>query len=124
MQHYELFKKFLNDGTVSCGGLQSSLRETFGNPTGIKEMCVHAVMGKVLTGPWISEFYVLAENATHDLESAIKCIKNVLLVVQDCKANPAGLYERKVDFFGKDVDLTSLVRICSIDDQLVSMTSE
>ena len=87
-------------------------------------MCVHAVMGKVLTGPWMSEFYVSAENATHDLESAIKCIKNVLLVVQDCKANPAGLYERKVDFFGKDVDLTSLVRICSIDDQLVSMTSE
>jgi hypothetical protein len=133
MKHYSEFKHFLTVGTVKCKSLQAILRGAFCNKTAIKEMCVLALFGKLLTGPWMKKFYVSAEDATFDHVSGIQVVKKVLLIINNCKSNPAALFRRKTDFFGNTLApdilksiyaplLTTNTSISFIDNQLKKMT--
>ncbi|XP_065648591.1 uncharacterized protein LOC136077987 [Hydra vulgaris] len=106
MKHYSEFKNFLTVGTVKCKSLQAILSEAFCNKTAIKEMCVLALFGKLLTGPWMKKFYVSAEDATFDHVSGIQVVKKILLIITNCKSNPAALFRRRTDFLGILLPLT------------------
>ena len=60
VQHHSLFLDFLTNGTVSCGGLQSSLQQDFANETAKLEIQVFGLIGKLLSGPWMKAFYTSA----------------------------------------------------------------
>jgi hypothetical protein len=59
VRYHALFKDFLTNCTVSCGGLQKSLATDFSNDETKKQLEVLAIVGKMLTGPWMREFYTI-----------------------------------------------------------------
>ncbi|XP_065641786.1 uncharacterized protein LOC124810435 isoform X1 [Hydra vulgaris] len=58
IKHYTDFLNYLTTGTVKCFSLQPILREAFCNATAIKQMGVLALFSKLLSGPWMTKFYV------------------------------------------------------------------
>ncbi|XP_047126932.1 uncharacterized protein LOC124808016 [Hydra vulgaris] len=125
IKHYNDFLCFLTSGTVKCGTLQTVLRAAFCNTTAIKQMCVLGLFGKLLTGPWMTNFYVSAEDANFDHVIGIQVVKDVLETISDCKSNPAELFSKTTDFFEKKLPpkiLEPITTLCAIDDQLIKMT--
>ncbi|XP_047138521.2 uncharacterized protein LOC124814655 [Hydra vulgaris] len=125
IKHHSKFKQYLTVGTVKCKSLQATLRTVFCSATAIKQLCVLAVFGKLLTGPWMKKFYVISEQATFDHVAGIQVVKNVIQTVQTCKSNPAGLFCRKTDFFDQPLEpniLESVTSLCSVDEELLKMT--
>nr|XP_047133635.1 uncharacterized protein LOC124811655 [Hydra vulgaris] len=126
MKHYTNFLHYLTTGTVKCFSLQPILREAFCNATAIKQMGVLALFSKLLSGPWMTKFYVSANNASFDHVTGIQVVKNVLKEITNCKSNSAALFCSKMDFFGTMLEpsiLKSITNLCPIVDQLVEMTS-
>nr|XP_047144297.1 uncharacterized protein LOC124817899 isoform X3 [Hydra vulgaris] len=58
IHHYAILKIFLCSGLALCRGQQNSLFQDFTSETGIRELCVLALIGKLLSGPWITKFYI------------------------------------------------------------------
>ncbi|XP_065684671.1 uncharacterized protein LOC124807927 isoform X1 [Hydra vulgaris] len=57
----------------------------------------------------------------------IQVIKDVLKTITTCKSNPAVLFSRNTDLFGKQLApniLNSITTLCLIDAQLIKMTSD
>ena len=61
VEHHQTLNEFFNSGTVSCGGLQSSLKKDFQNGVAVLEMQVLGILGKTLTRPWMKTFYTAAD---------------------------------------------------------------
>ncbi|XP_065639645.1 uncharacterized protein LOC136072368 [Hydra vulgaris] len=126
IKHYDDFLNFLITGTVKYGSLQAALRAAFCNATAIKQMCVLGVFGKLLSGPWMTKFYVSAEDASFDHLTGIQIVKNILETVKLCKSNPAAVFCRTTDFFGEMLPsnvFEPITNLCCIDDQVINMTS-
>ncbi|XP_047136489.1 uncharacterized protein LOC124813465 [Hydra vulgaris] len=87
-------------------------------------MCLLALFGKLLTGPWMTMFYVSSEKAYFDHVGGIQIVKNVVQTIKDCKCDPAAIFCRTTDFFGNALKanvLKPLTKICRIDDELIAM---
>nr|XP_047126045.1 uncharacterized protein LOC124807754 [Hydra vulgaris]XP_047126048.1 uncharacterized protein LOC124807754 [Hydra vulgaris]XP_047126050.1 uncharacterized protein LOC124807754 [Hydra vulgaris] len=124
IKHYNKFLHFLTIGTVKIKTLQRVLRVAFCNTTAIKQMCLLALFGKLLTGPWMTMFYVSSEKAYFDHVGGIQIVKNVVQTIKDCKCDPAVIFCRTTDFFGNALKanvLEPLTKICRIDDELIAM---
>nr|XP_047145343.1 uncharacterized protein LOC124818449 isoform X1 [Hydra vulgaris] len=124
IKHYNKFSHFLTIGTVKIKTLQRVLRVAFCNTTAIKQMCLLALFGKLLTGPWMTMFYVSSEKAYFDHVGGIQIVKNVVQTIKDCKCDPAAIFCRTTDFFGNALKanvLEPLTKICRIDDELIAM---
>jgi hypothetical protein len=125
VKHYKQFMDFLTVGTVKQKTLQKLLCEAFCYATAIKQMCVLALFGKLLTGPWMTTFYVSSEKAAFDHVGGIAIIKKLVQTVEICKVNPAAMYCRKTDLFENTLLPNILEPItikCTIDDQVIAMT--
>nr|XP_047136574.1 uncharacterized protein LOC124813491 isoform X1 [Hydra vulgaris]XP_047136575.1 uncharacterized protein LOC124813491 isoform X1 [Hydra vulgaris] len=126
IKHYTAFLLYLTTGTIKCFSLLPILLEAFCNKTAIKQMGVLALFSKLLSGPWMTKFYVSADDASFDHVTGIQVVKDVLKEVTKCKSDPAALFCREIDFFGTTLApdiLQSITTLCPIDDELLKMTS-
>jgi hypothetical protein len=103
VEHYELFKQFLMEGTVSCGGLQAAIRNDFQLDTAKLEIKVLGLFGKLLSGPWMKTFYTSFSDQIDHI-TGIDLIKDLVHHLKDCCEDPLSLFTRKTDFFGQPLD--------------------
>ena len=100
IEHHSTFLNFFKDGTVSCGGLQASIRQDFEHPIAVIEMQVLGLLGKLLTGPWMQVFYTSAESELDHIKW-ISVIKNVMTTLKVAVKDPCHIITRDTDFFGR-----------------------
>nr|XP_012563345.1 unnamed protein product [Hydra vulgaris] len=98
IHYYALLRTFLHSGVVSCGGLRNSLLLDFTSGTGIRELCAIGLMGKLLTGPWMTNFYVAQSEV--DFLSGVEVVKGVRNILIESQKNALSLLTRTTDFFG------------------------
>lgn len=102
VEHYPAFLEFLSTTAVSCGTLAERLKAAFENPIATRQMCILALLSKLLTGPWMTKFYTTAETPTSHLEGII-VVKSVIENIADtCKA-PMEILDTDTDFFGNQI---------------------
>ena len=97
---HDVFTKFLATGTVSCGGLQAAIFSDFQLPVAKLEMQVLGLIGKLLTGPWISKFYVTADCEISHVDG-ISIVKAIIMTLKSYIKTPKETLSTKVDFFGQ-----------------------
>ena len=100
--HHDAFLAYLSSG-LTLGGLRAALLQDFGNETAIVEMQVLGLFGKLLTGPWMVQFYTSASSEVHHIDG-IRIVQRVLQIVKDQLASPLGVLSTKKDFFGNALD--------------------
>nr|XP_047146751.1 uncharacterized protein LOC124819309 [Hydra vulgaris]XP_047146752.1 uncharacterized protein LOC124819309 [Hydra vulgaris]XP_047146753.1 uncharacterized protein LOC124819309 [Hydra vulgaris]XP_047146754.1 uncharacterized protein LOC124819309 [Hydra vulgaris] len=87
---------------------------------GIRELCVLALIGKLLSGPWMTKFYI-APGTGLDYISSIQVVKDVRNTLIESSKNPLSLLKRKTDFFGndiKDVVFDSIISFCPVTNEM------
>ncbi|XP_065647716.1 uncharacterized protein LOC136077090 [Hydra vulgaris] len=120
IHHYAILKIFLCSGLALCGGLRNSLFQDFTSETGIRELCVLALIGKLLSGPWMTKFYI-APGTGLDYISGIQVVKDVRNTLIESSKNPLSLLKRKTDFFGNDIEdvvFDSIISFCPVTDEM------
>ena len=100
--HHALFVEYLQAGTT-LGGLRSSLLKDFQSSFAKIELQVLGLLGKLLTGPWMSSFYTSNENEINHVEG-IRTVQQVIERLQRQAEDPEGILKSDVDFFGKKLD--------------------
>ena len=80
--------------------------QDFDNPIAIVEMQTMGLLGKLLTGPWMSKFYTSALTKIHHIQG-IEVVLNVLCVLKQQLLSPLGVITATKDFFGNDIDTES-----------------
>ena len=102
MENMTFMLDFLQNGT-SCGGLRSALLSDLRNDDAQIELLVLAILGKVLTGPWVIKFYcTAAEGITH--MEGIDVIKKVLAKLRKYVKKPLSMLRLRKDAFGNNLD--------------------
>lgn len=107
--YHDTFLHFLTNGTVSCGGLQSSLCTDFSTIVAKSELHVLGLIGKVLTGPWMQTFYKSAGTQIGHIDG-INIVRNVISVLETFAAQPMNVLSCSTDFLGDDLNLSDTVR--------------
>ncbi|KAG1714176.1 hypothetical protein GQR58_001809 [Nymphon striatum] len=80
--YYESFNKFICSGTLCLGGLLPSLREDYGTVVTKSQLHVLGLLGKLLTGQWMTKFYTSVDvQMTH--VDGISIVKNVVDVLRN-----------------------------------------
>ena len=102
-QHYQVFLKFLQTGTVVCGGLREALAHDFQTEVARAEMHVLGLFGKLLTGQWMTTFYTSVESQVSHVEG-IEVVKSVLTALKLQLRNPAGVLSSSCNFLGGKLD--------------------
>ena len=74
--HYKNFILFSQSGT-SCGGLRKAIYKDISLGVAQRQMIVLDLIGKYMTGPRMSKFYVAPDNKAFDIVSAIEMIMEV-----------------------------------------------
>ena len=100
---HDRFVHFLRTGTVSCGGLQTSILADFDSDIGKHEMRVLGLIGKLLSCPWITIFYTSPEEQVSHTQG-ITIVKGVLETTKEYLAKPECVLTTKTDFFGNVLD--------------------
>ena len=100
--HHDLFIKYLEKGTTS-GGLRKKLCVDLKATCAHVELQVLGLFGKLLTGPWMSNFYTSAETEINHIEG-IELVRNIVGVLKEKKENAAGLLSSSCFFFGTKLD--------------------
>lgn len=102
-EYHDLFMEFFTNGTVSCGGLQASLRSDFGSATArVQGQCL-GLIGKLLTGPWMEVFYTSASSQIDHIHG-ISVVRCVLSAVKDASDDPLSLLTTECDLFGRQLE--------------------
>ena len=102
VEHVDFFHKFFADGTVSCGGLQASIFTDYQSPVAKVEIQVLGLLGKLLSGPWMSRFYTSVVTQVGHIDG-ICIVKDVLTTVKAFGKKPEDTLSTKIDFFGKEL---------------------
>ncbi|KAK6177160.1 hypothetical protein SNE40_015317 [Patella caerulea] len=100
--HHALFATFLKSGT-SLGGLRSGLLQDFESSLAKVELQVLGLLGKMLTGPWMSSFYTSHQNEINHLEG-IQTVQQVIKRLKSQADDPEGILKTDVDCFGTKLD--------------------
>lgn len=103
LEFYNTFLLFFQTGTVACGGLQQCIRQDFSNPIAALEMKVLGLIGKMLTGPWMSTFYTSADTEIDHIQG-INIVKGVISEIRACGEEPLLILTRADDFLGNSLD--------------------
>ena len=74
----------------------SSVRKGFESKTGIIEMHVLRLLGKLLTGPWMQFFYISGQSDLSHIYGT-KVVKGVLSALGGAAANPRNILDRTTD---------------------------
>ena len=84
-------------------------------------MCALGLMGKLLTSPWMTKFYVPPGQGL-DYMSVIQVVKDVLSALVEGSWNPLSLFKQKRDFFGSYIEdpvSDSIINFCPITDEMI-----
>ena len=108
--HYQgLFSNFFKNGAVSCGGLRQSISKDFETETAKAEIQCLGLLGKLLTGPWMTLFYMPA-NADINHVEGINVIKSVVLPhLKAALQSPLSVLNFTNDFFDKPLDFNDMI---------------
>ena len=98
-EHHDLLVHFIRHGAVSCGGLQAAILSDFGTATAMGEMRVLGLIGKLLTGPWMTKFYTSASNQVSHVHG-ISIVRAVIETGKITIVNPSSVLSTTTDFFG------------------------
>ncbi|KAK2140230.1 hypothetical protein LSH36_1428g00005 [Paralvinella palmiformis] len=104
VEHYDRFVHFLQTATASCGGLQTSILADFASDVARDEMSVLGLIGKLLSGPWMTKFYTAPEKQVSHVEG-ITIVRDVLKTLKAYVANPELVLTTKTDFFRNPLDM-------------------
>ena len=124
IEHHEAFSELLKDGTT-LGGLRSSLQKDFSNKITIVELQVLGIIGKHLTGPWMTKFYTAADSDISHVD-AIELVKQVIASLKEMLQDPLQILSSTKDFLGQDIALgNTLAKLRAIPHhpQFVAMMS-
>ena len=91
VEHVDFFHKFFADGTVSCGGLQAAIFTDYQSPVAKVEIQVLGLVGKLLSGPWMSRFYTSVDTQVSHID--------VLTTVKAFGKKKPDTFSTKIDFF-------------------------
>lgn len=105
--HHAALKSYLCGGT-SCGSLRASILEDFNSTAGQVEMQVLGLLGKLLTGPWMTKFYTGADDQT-DYIKGIEIIKETVQKLKDQLHSPAEFLTRTTDLFGNQLNASDTI---------------
>ncbi|KAK6177153.1 hypothetical protein SNE40_015313 [Patella caerulea] len=104
--HFDLIKKYLTGYCLHTSTLKTCLIEDFQNLNTLLELKVLALIGKLLTGPWIKRFYKNHEDGLHHLD-AFSDIKRCSSRVEDLVSlDVIRIGGLKEDFFGDPIEKT------------------
>ena len=125
ISHYHLFLTFLSSSTLSCGGLCDSLLHDMSDQTAVQELCVLALIGRLLSAPWMKTFYTSAQHQMEHIQG-IAVVKQVVEDVSNSCKNRLSLLTRRNDFFlnrlsKDDPVIESINQLCSPSDTLQDM---
>jgi len=109
----------LKDGTT-LGGLRSSLQKDFSNEITIVELQFLGIIGKHLTGPWMTKFYTAADSDISHVD-AIELVKQVIESLNDLLQDPLQILSSTKDFLGQDIALGVSTKLCWILYIIVSL---
>ncbi len=107
MWNHAALKSYLCGGT-SCGSLRASILEDFNSTAGQVEMQVLGLLGKLLTGPWMTKFYIGADDQT-DYIKGIEIIKETVQKLKDQLHSPAEFLTRTTDLFGNQLNASDKI---------------
>ena len=104
--HYEDVMTYLKTRCLHNSELKTSLIEDFADPETKLQLQVLAVLGKMLTGPWMKLFYRSQEKQLHHMDAfdAVKSCYSRMEFQQSKKE--IVLEEITTDFFGNAIDCT------------------
>ena len=91
---------FLRDD-ISNKLLTKSISTDFQKIEAQDQLCVLGLVGIMLTGPWMSYFYI---SMRHHLEDFV-LLKKVISILKECIATPIKMLRLEVDFFGNPLYL-------------------
>ena len=95
VEHVDFFHKFFADGTVSCGGLLAAIFTDYQSPVAKVEIQVLGLLGKLLSGPWMSRFYTSVDTQVSHID-VICIVKDVLTTVKAFgKTKPKTLFPQR-----------------------------
>ena len=102
--HYEMINLYLSTRCLNTSNLKTALIQDFTDPMGYLELKVLAVLGKILTGPWMKCMYRSHDKQLHHMDAFEK--------VQECSRKVEALAAEDViqldkithDFFGAPLD--------------------
>ena len=105
VQYHRLFSEFFTRGVLSCGGLADSISRDFQSDVAILEMQVLGLIGKLLTGPWMTRF-TLVRRASH--LDGIEMVKDIVTSLKLAASNRQNILTQMKDFFGRELDETDV----------------
>jgi hypothetical protein len=114
VQHLELFKDFLSSGSRPGNTLKASIYKDFTNITAVRQIFVLALLGKLLSGPWMTKFYT-APDEQIDYLAGIAVVQMVLADMKNTLQNPVSILSRSTDFLGNQLRDDDLFRIISTE---------
>ena len=109
IEHQDTFAKLLKVGTT-LGGLRSSLEKDFRNEDTLCELQVLGLLGKHLTGPWMTKFYTAADTEISHVDG-INIVKELVETLKQMMQNSPMIIPLTKDFFGQDLALNSAVKL-------------
>ena len=89
LHHHKNFEMFLETRAAACGGLSSALAHDMKLPVAKVQMQVLGLMGKHLTGPWMSRFYTADIKTSH--MDAIDQVREVVTTMKTSMDQPKEL---------------------------------
>ena len=98
-QHYDLIAHFLRHGAVSCFGLQAAILSDFNTAVAKDEMRVLCIIGKLLTGPWMTKFDTSVSEQVSHVEG-IAVVRSVIDTISMTIAQPLNVLHTTNDFLG------------------------
>ena len=113
-EHQDFIRGFLKGGTFSCNKLKDALQHDFDSSIAMTEIQVLGLLGKLLTGPWMSKFYKGADSGVTYTEG-IGIIKYVLAKVEDTLHDPGLTLSTTHDFFGGELPKTRDVEVLQVE---------
>ena len=102
IEHHDVLREFFESGT-SCGGLRSSILKDFNTDQAKLELLVLGLLGKLLSGPWMTMFYVAPEDQMNHIDG-ITVVKDVIAQLKEATSLEecsAPLLTRDTDFLGQ-----------------------
>ena len=108
--HNDFFIKFLSEGTVTCGGLQTAILSDYQSTVSKLEFKVLGLIGKLLSGPWMTKFYTSKDDQFSHVDG-ILVVKQVIEVIKEFAEHPLNTLTTATDFFGNVLPTEDHVRL-------------
>ncbi|XP_029113602.1 uncharacterized protein LOC114912179 [Scleropages formosus] len=104
IEHYEVFSELLKDGTTLERNLRESLCKDFSSEIAQVELQVLGIIGKHLTGPWMTKLYTPVVSGISHVDG-IELVKQATQRLKEMLQDPLQILSSTEDFFGQEIVL-------------------